>query len=284
MLILDNEQVGKLLSLQQVIDAVEEAIIAYENKSALVPKRMHLDNGKNTLLCMPSWGSDSFGTKLVAIAPDNAIKNLPVTNGAMLLNDAATGIPLALINASKLTALRTGAIGAIGVKYITPESETSIGLIGCGVQGTHQIIFSCAVRPIKTVFYLQRSSTKIDDITSLVNEHHPAIRLIPCRTVEEILERTNIVIAATTSVIPVLPSNESLLKGKHFISVGSYKPSMQELPDAVYKLAGELCIDSEFARFETGDIINPIKLGFIEGKNVYSIGKLLLKQRNLDVT
>src|SRR5258708_28492068 len=215
MLILNNENVGKLLTLEEVINAVEEVIKAYENNLALVAKRMHLDNGKNTLLCMPSWGTDSFGTKLVAVAPDNTAKNLPVTNGAMLLNDGNTGIPLALINASKLTALRTGAVGAIGVKHITPENETSIGLIGCGVQGIHQIIFSCAVRPIKTAFYLQRSSTKVEDMISLVNVHHPAIKLIPCRTVEEILERTNIVIAATTSSTPVLPNKESLLKGKH---------------------------------------------------------------------
>src|SRR5258707_6947417 len=199
MLILGNEQVGKLLSLQQVIDAVEDAIKAYENKSALVPKRMHLENGKNTLLCMPSWGSDSFGTKLVTVAPDNAVKNLPVTNGAMLLNDGATGIPLALINASKLTALRTGAMGAIGVKNITPEGETSIGLVGCGVQGIHQIIFSCAVRPITTVFYLQRPSTRTADMISLVNAHHPDVKLIPCHTAEELISKTNIIIAATTS-------------------------------------------------------------------------------------
>ena len=284
MLILNNEDVGKLLTLGQVIDAVEEAIKAYENNLALVPKRMHLDNGKNTLLCMPSWGTDTFGTKLVAVAPHNASKNLPVTNGAMLLNDGNTGIPLALINASKLTALRTGAVGAMGVKHLTSENETSIGLIGCGVQGIHQIIFSCVVRPIKTVFFLQRPSTKAEDLISFVNVHHPIIKLIPCRTPEEILERTNIVIAATTSATPVLPNKESLLKGKHFISIGSYKPGMQELPDAVYKLSGELCIDSEFARLETGDIINPIRLGFIDEKNVYTIGKLVMGQRKSDVT
>lgn len=284
MLILDNEQIGKLLSLRQVIDAVEEAIKVCENNLALVPKRMHLDNGKNTLLCMPSWGTDTFGTKLVAVAPDNATKNLPVTNGAMLLNDGNTGIPLALINASKLTALRTGAVGAIGVKHITPENETSIGLIGCGVQGIHQIIFSCAVRSIETVFYLKRSSTKVEDMSSLVNEHHPRVKLIPCDSSEELLSKTNIIIAASTSATPVLPNNESLLRGKHFISIGSYKPGMQELPDAVYKLSGELCIDSEFAQFETGDIINPIKLGFIDEKNVYTIGKLVMNQRKSDVS
>jgi ornithine cyclodeaminase len=59
---------------------------------------------------------------------------------------------------------------------------------------------------------------------------------------------------------------------------------MQELPDAVYKLAGELSIDSEFARTETGDIINPIKNGWIREENVFTIGELMLGKRKLDVS
>jgi ornithine cyclodeaminase len=282
MRILNYRQVGELLSLQQVIDAVEEALVAYENNIAIVPQRMHIDNGKNTLLCMPSWGTDSFGTKLVTVAPDNAQKNLPVTNGAMLLNDGDTGMPLALINASKLTALRTGAVGSVGVKSITPENETTVGLIGCGVQGIHQIVFACAVRPIKKVYYLDPVTAKVSEMISLMKNYHPEVKLIPCITAEELLNQTNIVIAATTSSTPVLSNNESMLRGKHFISIGSYKPSMQELPDAVYKLAGEMVIDSEFAKRETGDIINPIRNGFVKEENVFTLGKLVIGKRKMD--
>lgn len=283
MLILNNDQVGELLSLHQIITAVEEAIIAYEENSAIIPQRMHMDRGHDTLLCMPSWDTNSFGTKLVAVAPGNASKNLPVTSGAMLLNDGITGIPLALINASKLTALRTGAVGAIGIKCITPQNETSIGLVGCGVQGMHQILFTCSVRPIKTVYYFSPSMTKLPEMTSLMNTHHPNVKLIPCADTEELLRMTNTIIAATTSAMPVLPNEESKLKGKHLVSIGSYKPSMQELPDAVYKLARELCIDSNFARTEVGDIINPVNNKLISPENVFTIGKLLRGQRKIDV-
>lgn len=282
MLVISNQQVEELLSLQRVIDAVENAILAYEKDLAIVPQRMHIDNGKNTLLCMPSWGKDVFGTKLVAVVPDNAAKNLPVTNGAMLLNDGETGMPVALINASKLTAMRTGAVGAIGLKNITPENESSLGLIGCGVQGAHQIIFACAVRPITTVYHFDPSLTKVSDMVALMKQHHPKIKLIACKTSDEVVGNSNIVITATTSAAPVFANDESLIKGKHFLSIGSYKPSMQELPDAVYQSAGELSIDSDFARTETGDIINPIKNGSVKDENVYTIGKLMMKKRKLN--
>src|SRR5882672_395500 len=124
MLILSNNDIANLLSLQQVIVAVESAMVAYEKGLASVQQRMHIDNGDNTFLCMPSAEQKYFGTKLVSVVPENKKHSLPVTNGAMLLNETSTGLPLALINASKLTALRTGALGAIGIKYTTPSDET----------------------------------------------------------------------------------------------------------------------------------------------------------------
>lgn len=283
MLILNQHDLESLLTPGQVIDAVEAAIRAYEAQLAVVPKRMHLDHGANTLLCMPSWGESFFGTKLVAVVPGNRNKNLPVTNGAMLLNDGATGMPLALLNASKLTALRTGALGAIGIKLTTPPLENSIGLVGMGVQGLHQAVFSCSVRPIKTIYYLKRSEEAALKLENFMNQFCPHVKLESCHTPSDLLAKTNVVVLATTSSTPVLPGDEAQLKGKHFIGIGSYKPSMQEIPDTVFQLAGELSIDSEFARQETGDIINPVQQGIISPEHVYTLGKLLTGKRTIDV-
>jgi ornithine cyclodeaminase len=282
MLILSNTEIANILSLAEIIEAVEDALVAYEKKETFVPKRMHLDHGNNTLLCMPSFAKHYFGTKLVSVVPGNRDRSLPVTNGAMVLNDTETGLPLALLNASKLTALRTGALGAIGVKYLAPRSETTFGLIGCGVQGLHQAIFICAIRKMSKVHFLHRSDESALNLISFIKEHHPDQLVEACYSVEELLSKTNIIVAATSS-LPILPNEPELLRGKHFIGIGSYKPSMQEFPDEVYKLAGMLAIDSEFARHETGDIINPLKAGFIKEENVFAIGKIILGERTVDV-
>jgi len=283
MLVLDSAQMDSLLSFQQVIAAVEESMIAYEKGEAMAPQRMHLDHEKNTLLCMPSWGSRFFGTKLVTVMPGNKEKGLPVTNGAMLLNEGDTGVPLALLQASKLTALRTGALGAIGIKNITPPDATSVGLIGCGVQGIHQAVFACAVRPISTLHYLHRSDEGSWRLISFVKNYFPAVVMERSDTVEELLGKTNTIIAATTSSKPVLPDDEDKLQGKHFISIGSYKPSMQELPDTVYRLTEKLVIDSEFARHETGDTLNPVKKGLIREESIFTLGKLITGKMTVDV-
>ncbi len=282
MIILSDVDIVSLLSIEETIDAAEAAMVAYEKNETIVPARMHINMGANTSLCMPAFEKEFFGTKLVSVFPGNRDKGLPVTNGAMLLNDANTGLPLALMNASKLTALRTGALGAISVKYLSPKMATNLGLIGCGVQGLHQAIFICAIHKISKVFYLHRSDHSAKQFISALKHYHPHQEIEACYSTKDLLSKANIVVAATTSPTPVLPDEPELLGGKHFIGIGSYKPSMQELPDSVFRLAGSLVIDSEFARHETGDIINPLKKGILKEENVFSMGKVILGERKVD--
>ncbi len=284
MLILNNNEIETLLTHQQLLEAVEAAIISYEKKTSDVPQRMHFDHGNDTLLCMPSLNEHSLGIKIVSVVPGNAAKKLPVTNGVFLLNDIETGLPLAFMNASILTALRTGAVGATGLKYITPENSDSIGLIGSGVQGMYQALFACCVRPIKIIYCLFRNEDSFKKLQHLIALNYPHVKVLPCANTDELLLKTNIIITATTSPTPVLTNQTARLKEKHFISVGSYKPSMQELPDEVYQFADELIIDSEFARHESGDSIRPIEKDFIKKENIFTVGKLITGERKVDVT
>ncbi len=283
MLVLTNDQVSSLLSFDEVIISVEAALVANESGAAIAPQRMHVDYGNNSMLCMPAIGANYISTKLVTVVPGNREKHLPLINTVLLLSDKEHGTPLALMNAGNLTALRTGALGAVGLRYTTPADIDSIGLIGLGVQGFQQAVFACSVRPLKVMYVLKRKEEAFQQFSRFVNRHFPKIKIVSCKTAEEILESTRVLIAATTSVTPVIPGDTALLTGKHFIGIGSYKPTMQEFPDEVYRLAGNLLIDSDAARYETGDIINPVKKGIIETENVFTLGKLITGERKINV-
>jgi ornithine cyclodeaminase/alanine dehydrogenase-like protein (mu-crystallin family) len=140
MIVLSADQILALLSVPEVIAAVEAALRAQDLKQCVVPQRHHIDWQGSTFLSMPAVGMRSVGVKLVSVVPGNAARSLPVTNGLMVINSAETGVPLAVMNAATLTAIRTGAVGALGVKYMTPQDSASVGIIGCGVQGTWQAI------------------------------------------------------------------------------------------------------------------------------------------------
>lgn len=282
MIFLSNDDLINLVPPVDLIAAVEAAARAVSQGNVLVPTRTHADWLANTLLTMPAIADAYFGTKLVAVVPGNAARGLPVTNGLMILNDGENGLPIAIMNAAALTAQRTGAVGSLGVKYMTPPEISSIGVVGCGVQGTWQAIYACALRPIREVFCLDRSAAIVERFSATVRRHSPQVRIIACGDARELLESTSLVIAATTSSEPVLPDEPALLDKKHFISVGSFKPSMQELPDSVYRLAGNLAVDSEHARYEVGDVINAVERGILKNADIYCISECIAGRRTID--
>jgi ornithine cyclodeaminase len=104
-----------------------------------------------------------------------------------------------------------------------------------------------------------------------------------CRDADELLRACPVVIAATTSTEPVLPDQRTLLEGKHFISIGSFRPTMQELPTAVYQMAQCAVIDSDAARHEVGDLINPLAAGVLREDSVYHLAELITERRTVDV-
>ena len=282
MLVLAEADLAGLLSPQQTIKAVEAALFAQVANRVQVPERTHVDWAGNTLLTMPAVGERSLGVKLVSVVQGNAVRGLPVTGGLMVLNDAETGLPLAIMNAGALTARRTGAVGALGAKYLTPPIIDRIGIIGCGVQAAWQAIFACAVRPIRHVQCFSRSWDRYEKFAATVRQHVPAVLLSPCQDVRQLLAQADLIVAATTSSQPVVPDESSLLRNKHFVSVGSFKPTMQELPDGVYGMAGSVAVDSEHARHEVGDIINPIRRGIVKESDIFSIAECVTGKRVVD--
>lgn len=283
MLILTHDDLIGLLPPVRIIAAVEAGLRAQAAGQVIMPDRQHIDWDGNTLLTMPSVGADAVGVKLVSVVPENAARGLPVTGGVMILHDRQTGLPVALMNAAALTAQRTGAVGALGVKYQTPAAASSIGIVGCGVQGAWQAICACAVRPIRSVRCFSRSPKGLERFIATVHRHAPQVEIAVCKDVRELIASTDIVIAATTSSTPVLPDDPALLTGKHFISVGSFKPAMQELPGSVYRLAGTLAVDSPHASHEVGDVINSLQQGLLQPEDVFSIAELVMQRRTANI-
>lgn len=282
MRVLTGQDLSGLLPPQILIAAVEDALRAYAAGKVQVPARLHVEWSAGTLLVMPAVGPHSVAVKLVSVVPANAVRQLPVTNGLMVLNDRDTGLPLAILNAASLTAQRTGAVGALGVKYMTPKNLDSVGIIGTGTQGSWQAIFACATRPITKIFYVARSEENAARFVQTVSRYVPSARLIRCANARELLNCTSLVITATTSSEPVLPDEPALLKNKHFISIGSFKPSMQELPLSVFRLSGQLAIDSDASHHEVGDVIQPIAHGILCKADVFHIADLVTGQRRVD--
>lgn len=282
MLCLSADDILKAASCQEVVMAVEKALIMYEKKEFYMPQRVHLDYQGNTLLLMPCFTRESMATKLLSVFPGNREKKKMVMNGIVVLNDAETGEPIAMLNGAKLTAVRTGAVGSVGVRYITDPGIITAGIVGLGVQGFHQAIFACAVRKIQKIILYDINPESKDEFIEQFHFYYPRVEVCMAERIEDMLSQTDLIISATPSKVPVIPDDEKMILGKKFIGIGSFKPDMREFPEALFRKLEYLFVDTDHALTETGDLIDPLNHRWIAEDQIISAGKLVLGEVKVD--
>lgn len=282
MLILNESDILKAIDFDELLKTVEQAFLLQEGGDYFMPDRMHLEYAGNTHLLMPAYTVNHFATKLVSVFPGNRKFDKPTVSGSVLLNDGQTGEPLALLNGSRLTALRTGAVGALGLAYTSPRGIRSIGLAGAGVQGFHLLLLACAVRNIEEIHILDPFHKDLSLFMGGLKAYLPGVKMMQVTTAERLVERSEAIIAATTSLSPVIPDDLALITGKHFIGIGSFRPEMQEFPETLLGKVDQVIIDTPLAMQESGDIAIPLKKGIIRREQIHTLGKLINGQVSLD--
>ena len=175
MLYINANDIVKILSLREIVDTIEKALLIMSEQQFFMPQRFHISQGNNTLLLMPCFTEKYFGTKIVSVFPDNAKKDKPVIYGNMMLNAGNTGESLAIIDGAKLTAVRTGAVGGLAIRYLAPKRSKSLTIIGAGVQGVHQAIFACSEADISKVYVCDHNEEKIIFLKEQVSRWHKNI-------------------------------------------------------------------------------------------------------------
>jgi ornithine cyclodeaminase/alanine dehydrogenase-like protein (mu-crystallin family) len=281
MIFINDSELDQLLSTRQVISIIEQAMCYAETNHDSVPQRMHLQIQENTILVMPAVGKNFYGSKVVSVYPENPRINKPMISGYYVLNDIHSGAPVAVMSAEKLTAIRTGGIGGAAAKNLAPSDTSTLGIIGCGVQGLALARSIVSVLPVKKIFCFSRTKTSIENFLAACAQIFPDLAIEVCEQAEQVVSATEVIVTATTSPQPVFDSKKVSLKGKTFIAIGSYRPQMQELPNEVFEQSSEIIIDATSIRKETGDVLNPVKNGLVKEENVFTLGKLLLGQRKL---
>ncbi|PYZ92639.1 hypothetical protein CR194_13305 [Salipaludibacillus keqinensis] len=270
---LNNDQINELISISDVIETIEDFYVKGDQASVSVPERMHEEDGDNTILLMPSFFEDYYGTKLVGVAPGNPSLHKSTIHALMLLSNRQTMEPLAMMEAQELTALRTGALGGISMKYLSNEESSIVGIIGTGVQAFSHLQAACAVRPIKHVYVYSRSEENVKRYIEKVNRIFPELK-INYATPIEVIERADIIITATSSKTPVLPEVPDLA-GKHIVGCGSFRPFMQEISDYIFESIDEMYVDTMTALKESGDLIRAQERG-LKQENVVTLEDLIL--------
>lgn len=279
--VFSSEIIGKIADPKQWISSMEDALLAERKDEFHTPKRMHVDMAANTLLLMPSVGIDYFATKLVSVFPENKSLNKAVIQGSLLLNNAKTGEPLAIMNAAKLTAMRTAAVATVGVRYLCSNAK-SVGIIGAGFQGRHLAWFAASETNCKTIYVYDNYPDSIKGFAEFVNLHCRNLEIVVCENIAKVFKNSEIIITATSSERPVIPDDVELLKGKKIIGVGSFKPNMREFSDSLFGLLNNVWIDAEHAKTESGDLVFPLRDKLIKDSQIKNVSDLIGYKIKLD--
>jgi ornithine cyclodeaminase/alanine dehydrogenase-like protein (mu-crystallin family) len=271
-----------LFSPIEIVDVIRLGILKYAQGKYRIPERQHLDRGTSINLIMPAFGTQYYCTKLISVDKHNHLKNLPVISGILVLNDNQTGQTLVTMDAPMITALRTAAVGVIGLDLISKQNEIKLGIIGLGVQGFWQTMFIASTKILNEIFCFTRSFKKFSSYKNQVSNKFPNIKVTWCSTAEDVVKNVEIIVTCTTSNDPVFDTYDLDISEKRFISVGSFTKHMQELPEQVYRQADALIIDAKSAEKEVGDVINAIKNNWIEKSNIFTLADILGGKESID--
>lgn len=263
MIFLDKEQIESLIDVNMMMDQIEKTYQIFREGNYYMPPRPVIEHENKTLIYMPCYTKDVIGTKMLTMFPENAKFGLPSIDGLVILNDAQTGAPLAVLDGQAVTAWRTGAVGGAAIRHLADKNARTVGIVGAGVQGFYQAVYACAAREIHTVYIYNHSDRDLTDYLERLKKaiDNPGIKVVQCKSVEELARQSDIICTTTPSNTPVLPDDRELLRGKCIIAIGSYTPEMREIPDAVWDVAEKVYIELPYACEESGDLSQPLSEG-----------------------
>lgn len=276
-LVLNQSQIKRIIPLvgiKKVIERVERAFVSYGQGKVQMPAKNYLYFKKyhGDLRIMPSFAPelDMAGTKIVNVHPQNSKKGLPTVIAAIILNEAKTGLPVALLDGTYITGMRTGAAGGVATKYLARKNAESLGVVGAGVQAMFQITAICQVRKIKEVMVFDINQ---DKIKWLVEQS----RVLKIKIKEASLKEA----AGQDILVTVTPSEKPIIKkgwikpGTHINAIGADAQGKEELDTAILKGA-KIIIDDWAQASHSGEINVPLRKGIITKRNIYaSLGQIV---------
>jgi len=221
-LILGKQIVDKYLNMSEVIEAVEKAFIDWSSGYGAMPSKAYIVVEKGDFRAMPAALPGVAGVKWVNVHPGNYRLNLPTVLGTLIYSDPDTGYPLAIMDATEITAYRTGATAAIASKYLANKQSHCLGIVGAGHQAFTQILAHAELFNFDQIRVFDHDKGAIERLISYL----PGYPLKES-TLDELVS-CDIICTVTTAHEPVL-KRESIAQGTHINAIGADATGKQEL-------------------------------------------------------
>jgi len=244
-LILNEDDVRRLLSMSELIPAMERALADLSSGRVVQPLRavVPVADHSGFLGIMPAYAGRALGAKLVTFFPEN--RDLHTHHATIVLFRPETGEPLVTMDGRLITEMRTAAVSAVATKALARPDASVLAILGSGVQARSHLEALPRVRPLSEV--------------RVWSPHRAGVfaerfGVRAAASAQDAIVGADVVVVATTSKTPVL-RGDWLSPGTHVNAVGASRPDWRELDDEVLARARVFVEEREAASKESGDVI-----------------------------
>lgn len=240
----DIKDIG--LDMPKVIDILEDMFLKQSRGEVLCPDKVILDLGekeKGRINSMPAYvGGDvnMCGIKWIAGFPQNPrLYGIPRASAVIILNDADNGLPLAILEGTYISAMRTGAVSGIGAKYLARPGAEVVTVIGCSVQAKTQLLaFLAVMKNVKEIRLYDIRREASEGIQAWLRNLPYDGKTVICENPEEAVVGSDVITTVTTADEPIV-KGAWLKEGSLLIHVGSFR----EQDDAAVLNADKIVVD-----------------------------------------
>ncbi len=283
-LLLSEREIAELISIEEVMDAVELAFKENALGYAQNPPKVYLEFPKynGDLRVMPAYleRQDIASVKVVSVHPDNFQKfGLSAVRGLILLLDPRNGSLLSIMDGKYITAMRTAAAGGIAAKYLAKKGSKVAAFIGAGVQAKAQLLALFSVCPsLEEIRVWDISPKAVDTFISYIKPKTDSVKSTIVNNVAEAVQGADIVVTTTPSREPVI-LDSWVSDGTHFNCIGADAPGKEELDSKILKRA-KIIVDNYEQACHSGEINVPISKGIISKDDIWAeLGEILIEKK-----
>lgn len=275
-LILAEKDVKRLLSMKEVMEAVELAFAEQGMNRVQMPPKVYMYYQKynGDIRAMPSYleGLDISAVEILNVHENNKAKfKLPTVMATVIMIEPKNGLPIAIIGGTYIADLRTGAAGGVAAKHLARKDSRIVGLIGAGAQAKTQLMALLSLySDLEEIRVWSRTKQTREQFLELAKKEYGKriSRLVPVDHAEDAVRGADIIVATTPSKSPVL-LDDWIKPGMHINCIGADAPGKQELDPAILKRA-KIVVDSLAQASYSGEINLPISQGILKREDIWA--------------
>jgi alanine dehydrogenase len=280
-LVLSRQDLERVIDYRLAIRVIREAFKAMARHQTVMPPKIYLPlPGGNDFRAMPAYLARpaACGVKWVNVHPRNPCLGLPSVMAVIVLNDPATGVPLAIMDGLLITKVRTAAASAVAARTLARRDSHTVGLVGCGAQADAQLLALAECFSLRRVNVWGYRSGEARRFCSRMARRMPQAQFAPCASVAACVREVDLIVTITPSRRPLV-KRAWLAEGVHINAVGADAPGKQELEPRILQEA-TVVIDEREQAIHGGELNVPIRRGQFRPADIHAtLGDILIRRK-----